>query len=102
MAASLGDEGAAKRSALWMAITMPYVGLPVGWAFIMTADRKKQEIGRFCILWSSVAMVFHVLLLFVAMQSLTPMLASLPGIIKSVQQGQSGGGGGGGGGLGLP
>ncbi|CEK16894.1 DUF7577 domain-containing protein [Chthonomonas calidirosea] len=90
-----GDEGMAKRAALWLAITLPYVGLPIGWAFMMMSDnRQRQQIGKFCVLWSCVAMVFHLLLLFVGLQSLTSMLSSLPSLIHSLQGANGGGLGG--------
>ena len=76
---------------------MPWLGLPVGWVFMMIEDHRKQAIGRLCANWSMIALVFHLLLMFVAMQSVGSVLLKTVDILKSVQQSQSEGAGGAGG-----
>ena len=96
-AASVGDGAAARRAAVWMALLLPWIGLPVGWAFIMTGEPGRQEVGRFCVLWSSIAMVFHMLLLWAGTAAMVPLL------IRALSMMPHGGGGGGVNGLGgLP
>jgi hypothetical protein len=93
-----GDSGVARRAAIALALTFPWLGLPVGWIFMMIEDRSRQAIGRVCVIWSMIALVFHLLLMFVAMQSVRTVLMSTLDILKSVQQSQNEGGGGMGGG----
>lgn len=77
-----GDPAVAKRAAILLALTVPYFGLPIGWAFMMVEDYRKQAIGRFCVAWSCAGLVIHLVLGFIALQSsvaialkmLTPML----------------------------
>ncbi len=83
-----GDPAMARRAAVLLALTIPFIGLPVGWAFMMMEDRKRQAIGRYCANWSMIALVFHLLLSFVFMQSLASYLPMLLGVAKSVQQKQ--------------
>jgi hypothetical protein len=96
--AMFGDVNAARRAALWLALLIPWLGLPIGWAFIMTADPRKQEIGRFCVLWSSISMVAQTLIMF----ALTvPALNVLAHLVPSIPRPGAGAGGLGGlGGLG--
>lgn len=72
-----GDEGAARRAAVLLALTMPWLGLPVGWIFIMMQDARRQAIGRFCVAWSFGALILHLLLLFVMAQSTARLFLSL-------------------------
>src|SRR5207248_2569961 len=44
--ATSGDSGVAKRAAFYMGVTLPWIGLPVGWIFMMIEDSRKQAIGR--------------------------------------------------------
>ncbi len=82
-----GDPQVAKRAAILLALSLPYIGLPVGWAFMMVEDYKKQAIGRFCVWWSCVGLIVHLVFGFIALQSLTavalkvlvPMLSSQNG-----------------------
>jgi len=60
-----GSPAAASRAAMWLGLLFPYFGIPVGLAFIMCEDRRRQEIGRQCILWSLLSTFIHLLLLFV-------------------------------------
>ena len=59
--ASAADAGTPGRAALWLGLLFPYFGLPIGLAFMMCDDRRRQEVGRICILWSGISMVAHVL-----------------------------------------
>lgn len=83
-----GDPGVARRAAVLLALTIPFIGLPVGWAFMMMEDRKRQAIGRYCVNWSLIALVFHLLLSFVFVQSLASYLPMILGMTKSLQQNQ--------------
>ena len=98
---STGDPGSARRAAIALALTLPWIGLPVGWIFMMIEDDRKQAIGRVCAVWSAIALIFHLLLMFVAVQSVGTLLKETLNIMKSVQQSQGAGGGDmGGGGMG--
>src|SRR4051812_27646918 len=44
-----GDSGVAKRAAIALALVIPWVGLPVGWVFMMIEDSRKQAVGRVCV-----------------------------------------------------
>jgi hypothetical protein len=59
---------------------MPYIGLPVGWAFMMMNDRERQDIGKFCVNWSMAAMVFHLLLMWVSFEALVPTMQAMFGM----------------------
>ena len=84
-----GDPGVARRAAVMLALTIPWLGLPVGWAFMMMEDRKRQAIGRYCVNWSLIALVFHLLLSFVFVQSLSSYLPMILGMTKALQQKQN-------------
>ena len=49
-----GNTGVAKRAAFALGITIPWIGLPVGWVFMMIEDSRKQAIGRICAVWSMI------------------------------------------------
>lgn len=95
---SSGDSNVARRAAIALALTFPWLGLPVGWVFMMIEDRSRQAIGRVCVVWSCIALIFHLLLMFVALQQTRTALMSVLDILKSVQQSQNTGGDGGAGG----
>ena len=63
-----GDPAVAKRAAFWLAVVFPWFGLPIGWAFMMIEDHKRQAIGKFCVMWSIVALIFHCLFVFASIQ----------------------------------
>ena len=63
-----GDPAAAKRAAFWLAVVFPWFGLPIGWAFMMIEDHKRQAIGKYCAMWSIIALIFHCLFLFASVQ----------------------------------
>ncbi len=69
-----GDAKLTKRAAIWLALTLPFIGLPVGWAFMMIQNRQRQEVGRLCVIWSLVALFAHVLLFGVAAASSGPVV----------------------------
>ena len=90
---STGDSGVATRAAIALALTFPWIGLPVGWVFMMIEDRRKQAIGRVCAVWSMIALVFHLLFTFVLIQSaMSQILPILVGVMKA--RSESGGGSG--------
>jgi hypothetical protein len=68
-AAASGDPAVAKRAAIALALVFPWIGLPVGWVFMMIEDHRRQTVGRVCAVWSTIALVFHLLLLFVAAEA---------------------------------
>ena len=82
VSAADGDPRMARRAAVLLALTVPFLGLPIGWAFMMMEDQRRQTIGRFCATWSLIGLVFHLLLMFVGMASLT---SYLPAILKASQ-----------------
>lgn len=93
-----GDSGAAKRAAIALALTIPWIGLPVGWVFMMIEDSRRQAIGRVCVNWSLIALVFHLLLMFVAAQAAGGLLQTLlkPAMDAAMQSGSRAGAGSGG------
>ena len=96
-----GDAKLTKRAAIWLALTLPFIGLPVGWAFMMIQNRQRQEVGRLCVIWSLVALFVHVLLFGVAAASSGPViLQALTAFYE--KQNASGGAKGGGGGDAIP
>jgi hypothetical protein len=95
--AQAGDVARANRAAFWLGITMPYFGFPIGLAFMMCDDRRRQEVGRLCILWSLVSGVFHILLMFVSLLGMREWMMMFLGAAKSGLNGRGGLGGMGGG-----
>lgn len=77
-----GSPAAASRAAMWLGLLFPYFGIPVGLAFIMCEDRRRQEIGRQCILWSLLATFIHLLLLFVTVMGLRPYFDLLFNVLR--------------------
>lgn len=85
-----GDPGVARRAAIALALTLPFIGLPVGWVFMMIEDERKQAIGRVCAVWSCISLVLQLMLMFAAAQSLGPVLQAAVRIgAKAAQQNQS-------------
>jgi hypothetical protein len=76
-APSGGDPGVARRAAIWLALTLPFLGLPIGWVFMMIEDERKQAIGKVCVLWSVIALVFHMLFMMVAVEMMSSTLVNL-------------------------
>ena len=72
-----GDTGVARRAALALALTIPFLGLPVGWIFMMIEDRNKQAIGRWCAAWSMVGLLLHFVLTFFLFQQSVPFMLRL-------------------------
>jgi len=76
---STGDFGVARRAAIWFALTLPFISLPVGWTFMMIEDHRRQAIGRICVVWSCISLIFQLLLGFIMMQSVVPYLQAIVG-----------------------
>ena len=89
-----GDSSLAKRAAIALALTLPFIGLPVGWVFMMIEDHRKQAIGRVCANWSLIGLVFHLLLMVALAKSSTDMLMRFLVPVMSNMQNKSNGGGG--------
>jgi hypothetical protein len=77
VAPSTGDSGVAKRAALALALTLPWIGLPVGWIFMMIEDHRRQAVGRFCVVWSFVGLVLHLFVMYLGVASLTALSLKL-------------------------
>jgi hypothetical protein len=98
-----GDSGVAKRAALLLGLTIPFVGLPVGWVFMMIEDRNKQAIGRWCAMWSMIGLVLHLFVTwFMIQQSMSMVLPLLGAVSKGLSRPSPGGLDGLPGGSGLP
>ncbi len=81
----------AKRAAIALALTIPFLGLPIGWAFMMIEDSRRQAIGRFCVNWSLIGLVLHLFLMYLGMQaSVKLMMQFLPAIAGGLQNGSRG------------
>jgi hypothetical protein len=91
-AAPTGDAGVAKRAAILLALTFPWIGLPVGWVFMMIEDSRKQAIGRVCAVWSFLALILHLFFMVLFVKSTTNFMMTyvLPMLINS-QKSRSGG-----------
>ncbi len=88
-AAPTGSSAVAKRAAIALALTIPFLGLPIGWAFMMVEDSRRQAIGRFCVNWSLLGLVLHLFLSFLGMKALGQMaLQYLPMIAGGLQNSQ--------------
>lgn len=70
-----GNPATANRAAIWLGLLLPYFGLPIGLAFLMCDDERRQEVGRICILWSLVSLAVHLLLGFMAILGIREYLA---------------------------
>lgn len=91
---AVGDAAKSNRAAFWLGMLFPYLGLPIGLAFMMCDDRRRQEVGRLCIMWSILSGVVHCLLMFVSLLGIRPYISALTGALKSGGLGKSLGGGG--------
>ncbi len=74
--AATGDPAVARRAAIALALTIPFIGLPVGWVFMMIEDRNKQAIGRVCAVWSMVGLVLHLFLTYFMVQGTVRAMSS--------------------------
>lgn len=85
--APAGDSAVAKRAAIWLALSVPFAGLPIGWAFMMIEDRRRQAIGRLCVNWSLLGLVLHLFLGYFGMKvlirSTLPVLAAVFSAIQN-------------------
>jgi len=94
--APTGDPNVATRAAIFLAVTIPFIGLPAGWLFMMVEDHNKQRVGRICVIWSLFAMAFHVVFFMMAtkwfsdfaMHQILPLMKGMSGAAG----GQGGGG----------
>lgn len=84
-AAPPGDPGVARRAAIALALTLPWIGLPVGWIFMMIEDSRKQAIGRICAVWSLFALIFHLLFMFVLTQMAVSYVQELLPLLQSMR-----------------
>ncbi len=76
-AVATGDPGVARRAAIALALMLPFIGLPVGWIFMMIEDERRQAIGRICAVWSLVSLVLQLLLMFACAQAVGPWMNTL-------------------------
>jgi len=89
---SSGNPALAKRAALALALTIPFLGLPIGWAFMMIEDTRRQAIGRFCVNWSLIGLVLHLFLSYLGMQALIKtVMPALVGVAGGLQNSRQGG-----------
>jgi hypothetical protein len=91
VAGTLGDQAKANRAAFWLGMLFPYFGFPIGLAFMMCDDARKQEVGRLCILWSCLSGVVHLLLMFVSLLGMRTMFAAMLGGLRGGLNSSSGG-----------
>ena len=83
-----GDSRMARRAAIALALTIPWIGLPVGWIFMMIEDRSKQSVGRVCANWSIAALIVHLVLMFWATQATMSLLQTYATpLVKGYMQG---------------
>jgi len=90
---TMGDSGVARRAALWLGLTIPFLGLPVGWIFMMIEDRNKQAVGRRCVAWSLVGLLIHLVLTYLLFQSVVPYVKLFTSIIGNAGKHSAGSGG---------
>lgn len=69
-AAPSGSSSLANRSAVWLGLLFPWFGIPIALAFMMCEDRRKQEVGKLCLIWSLIAAFLHILLLLVSLMGM--------------------------------
>ena len=62
-----GNPKTANGAAIWLGLLFPYFGLPIGLAFIMCDDRRRQEVGRLCVIWSLISGAIHLVLMFLTL-----------------------------------
>lgn len=74
-----GDQNMAKRAAVLLGLTLPFIGLPVGWVFMMIPDRGRQTIGRWCATASIISLFIHIVLFYAVAASAVPLMLKLLG-----------------------
>ena len=79
---------------MWLGLLFPYFGLPIGLAFMMCDDRRRQEVGRACVLWSLLSGVIHLLLLFVTIVGMREYFTAAFNAARAAAERAGGGGGG--------
>lgn len=84
----------ANTAAVWLGLLFPYVGLPVGLVFMMLPEQHKQEVGRTCVIWSSISMVVSVIFLMLSWMGIQAavltLLRSAPGASHGLPTGLPG------------
>jgi hypothetical protein len=85
-AAAHGDQAAATRAAIMLALTLPFIGLPVGWVMVMLENPRHQRVGKICANWSAIGLVVHLLLSVVLFQGIASTFKQLLPVIQSMQQ----------------
>jgi hypothetical protein len=97
-----GDPAAATKAAILLALTIPWIGLPAGWLFMMVENPRTQRVGRICANWSAVALIVHILITGIMFQGAMSSLKSIIPLMQQMRQGGGQGMPGGGGAQGLP
>ncbi len=91
-AAPSGSPSLANRSAVWLGLLFPWFGIPIALAFMMCEDRRKQEVGKLCLIWSLLATVLHILLFIVSLLGMREYIGLFyAGLLKGLKA--PGGGG---------
>ena len=93
-AAASGSSSTPGRAAMWLGLLFPYFGLPIGLAFMMCDDRRRQEVGRACVIWSLVSGVIHLILLFVTIIGTREYVAAAFNAARAAAERAGGAGGG--------
>lgn len=88
-----GDPNVANRAAILLAITIPWIGLPAGWLFMMVEDQKKQRVGRLCVNWSLIALVFHLVFTVMLVNSAASFIRSILPAVTAMAKGANSGAG---------
>jgi hypothetical protein len=88
-----GNTSTANRAAFWLGILFPYFGIAIGLAFMMCDDRRRQEVGRICIIWSLVSTAAHIVLFFLSAIGMREYFMLALNTLKA-QAGKAGGTGG--------
>lgn len=89
-----GNPKAANAAAIALGLLMPYFGLAIGLGFMMFDDRRRQEVGRICLLWSILSSALHVLFFFLAVLSMRTFLGEFLAGLQSSRGGAVPGGSG--------
>jgi len=92
-AATAGSSSTPGRAAMWLGLLFPYFGLPIGLAFMMCDDRRRQEIGRACVIWSLVSGVIHLILFFVSIVGMREYFTAAFNAARAAAERGGGGGG---------
>ena len=94
-AAASGSSATANRAAIWLGLLFPYFGLPIGLAFMMCDDRRRQEVGRACVIWSLLSGVLHLILFFITIVGMREYISAVFNTARAAAERAGGMGGGG-------